>query len=567
MAIGLETANRPLISVDNIRIYNMIYYRMPNFYYVRIIKLNGLGSFFGLDRNIHRACMHWRLAHNGVDNERTDLKTVIVVEMNLERIFAVFSYVIKREPHISYKNCNNKDLYMSGRLQQKILHIFGAISLVILASGILVAQTARILTIRDAIDISLKNNFELKRSRNALSTSEMSHNQGKANFYPSLTASSSSSQRYGRQFDQITGRIEDQQTQAVGMGANFNLNLFNGFSDVATLKKTEYQVNASELDYNRTKESTILKTVTGFLQIMLDNELIQIQAENLEAQKKQLELIQEYYDAGNRSIIDVLQQKSAISQAEYRLLSTQRTAEINKQNLFLTMGITPDGEYQYNTPSVDNLLLDSLSFNEEDLLKKAYSERSDLQSQNFQMLASEKQITVSQSGWWPTLSLSSNYQSNYSSSNRFSMNDQLFDLNRNAAFALSLSVPIFDRFRTKYSVETAKIQLSNTQLQKENLEQQIILEVKQGILMYRSLYNQAQVAEAQLDYARQALEAARERYQVGASTFVELSQVQASYVEAAGNLATAKINLLLQRIKIAYSTGDIEREIALTFNQ
>ena len=428
------------------------------------------------------------------------------------------------------------------------------------------AQTARILSIQDALEIALKNNIDLKRSKNTLATSEVSYNQGKANFYPSLTASTSSSQRYGRQFDQIVGRIEDEQTQSVNMGANFNLNLFNGFSDMATLKRAEYQVDAGESDYNRTRESTILKTVTGFLQIMLDNELIRIQEENLQAQRKQLELIEEYYNAGNRSVIDVLQQKSAISQAEFRLLSTQRTGEVNKQNLWLTMGVTPEGEYQYNTPPMENFMLDSMIYNEDELIRKAYEERSDLKAQNFQILASEKQITVSQSGYWPTLSFSSNYQSNYSSRNNMAMNDQLFDLNRTAAIALSLSMPIFDRFRTKYSVETARLQLNNNQLQKEYLEQQIILEVKQGILNYRSLYNQVQVAQVQLDYARQALEAAQERYQVGASTFVELSQIQASYVEAAGNLATAKINLLLQRVKIAYSAGDIDREIALLFN-
>ena len=96
--------------------------------------------------------------------------------------------------------------------------------------------------------------------------------------------------------------------------------------------------------------------------------------------------------------------------------------------------------------------------------------------------------------------------------------------------------------------------------------QQIALEVKQGVLEYHSLQSQAQVAQTQLDYARQALEAAEERYKVSASTFVELSQVRATYVEAAGSLVTAKINLLLQRIKIAYSTGDIERETALLFD-
>jgi len=427
------------------------------------------------------------------------------------------------------------------------------------------AQEVRQITMNDAINIALENNFDLRRSANSLMSSEISYKQEKADFYPNLSASVSPSQRYGQVFDQITGQLESQQSRSMSVGTSVSINVFNGFNDIATLQKAQFELNASESSFDRTQQDIIYNTVSQFLQITLDKELILIDTENLEAQRQQLKRIEEFYKAGNRPIADVLQQRAAISQVEFQLLNTERNAEVNKLKLLLTMGILPDLEYQYITPSMEDFPIENVDYNEGQLIEKALAERSDLGAQRMQIKASDKQITAAKSGYWPTISLFTNVQSSYSSRSGFPFSEQIIDVNPNTSFGFSVSIPIFDRYRTKSNVENAKIQLSNNQLSMENLEQQTVLEVRQGILDFQSMYKQLGVAEAQFEYAEQALEAAEERYNVGASTLVELSQARASYVEAAGNQIQAKINLLIQRILIAYYTGNIEQEVAVLF--
>ncbi len=58
--------------------------------------------------------------------------------------------------------------------------------------------------------------------------------------------------------------------------------------------------------------------------------------------------------------------------------------------------------------------------------------------------------------------------------------------------------------------------------------------------------------------ARQSLQSYEERYRVGASTLVELSQARTAYVTAAFEQIEASYNLVNQQVALAYYVGDME---------
>ena len=62
--------------------------------------------------------------------------------------------------------------------------------------------------------------------------------------------------------------------------------------------------------------------------------------------------------------------------------------------------------------------------------------------------------------------------------------------------------------------------------------------------------------------ATQALEATQQRYNVGAATLLEVTQLRAQRVNAQSNMADAQYNLVLNQAAMAYFTG--ERELTGT---
>ena len=97
--------------------------------------------------------------------------------------------------------------------------------------------------------------------------------------------------------------------------------------------------------------------------------------------------------------------------------------------------------------------------------------------------------------------------------------------------------------------------LNNRKLDLQNLEQNISLEVRQSYLDYQSAAKRLEVTAKQLRSARQANDVERERYNVGASTLVELQLVRASFVNAASTRAQAIYQFLFQAKVIDYYLG------------
>lgn len=434
-------------------------------------------------------------------------------------------------------------------------------------AGALLAQGVRSLTLGEAIQIALTNNIELQRSSNQVVTGELSVQQARSDFYPNLNASASVSEGYDRHVDPITDQTEGRDIRALSVRLSSNVTLFDGFSNLASLEKSKLELAASEESLSQTRQSITFETISRFLQILQDRELLRSEQEYLEAQRQQLKRIEEFYNAGNRSIADVLQQQAIIAQTELRVLAAERNLDVSTLRLLRTIGLeltTGVEIVELSSEQLQQLAADPVDGDSNQLAQEALKQRPDVEAQNRRIDAVSEQVRMARAGYWPSLSLFADAGSNYSSRYEFGgFSDQFFDSKPNATIGLSLSIPIFDRSRTKHNVAQAKVRLADERLGLENLKQEITLQIQQAILDYQTARKQLDVAEAQLRFARQALEAAEERYDLGASTLVELTQSRAQYVEATNDRVEAQYNLLLHRVAIDYYLGDMDRRVAL----
>lgn len=449
-------------------------------------------------------------------------------------------------------------------MKKKIVHIFLAVLLLAGWSNIAAAEEVKTLTLDQAIDIALKANPQLKQVANQVTLGQVSVKQKKTNFYPDLSLSANASQQYGKTFNQETGTYESSGTGNLGMSLSSNTNLFNGFYDTASLQQSKFELKAAEENLSRSRQSIIFETLQRYIQVVTAGELIKVEEENLEAQRLQLERIEDFYKAGRRPITDLYQQKADISRSEYRLLDSQRQYEVNKLLLMQTLGLEPHADYQVANPGVEDLLKDVKEFNKTYILEESRIKRSDLKAREKQVEAAQAEIKTSRAGYWPKLSLFADLGSNYTSANDWdNFSTQFFDNNLNATVGLSLSIPLFDRGVTKQRTAAAKINLENTQLELKKLEDQVSVEVQQAIADYSTAEKQTQVTESQLNHSRSALESMEERYNVNAAAMVELTQARSQYVQSQYDRVTAMFNQLIRGIAVAFYIGDTEAMIVM----
>lgn len=422
------------------------------------------------------------------------------------------------------------------------------------------AQQIQRITFEEALRLALRRNLAIQQAANERERSEVGLASARSNFLPDLNLSVGASRDYGRNFVLDEGRLVNQITHYFNSSISANLNLFNGFRDLNSVAQARFQVAASELNYARQRETVLFNVVSTFLSLIEAQEQVRIQEENLAAQQALLDQIEAFVQVGSRPVADLYQQQAQVANAELELINARRNQQLQEANLIQLLQLDPFGTYAFVIPKVDTQALGTQTYEVQTLLQAALERRSDLQALEKQIQAAEYSVRVARSTYWPTISLRASYGSSYTDLAGISFQDQFFGRNRRGSIGLSLTFPIFDRFTTRHNVQRARIELENSQLQLQQLRQEIAMQVRQAYLDYEAARQQYKAAQAQLQAARQALAAMQERYNVGSATLVELTQARATYVRAESDLVRARYTLVFRQKLIDYYIGTLVPE-------
>lgn len=469
-----------------------------------------------------------------------------------------------------------------------------AVLLVLMAapSALYAQDSARTISFSEAVRIALDQNTDLKRASNNARRQDIAVASERMDFFPTLSFSSGGSRSFGRSFSQEEGGIVNETSDFFRASADFNVNLFNGFADVASMERANLQSRASELNLNRTRQDVVFTVMDRYITYVQNRDLIQVRREELQVQEQQLEQIREMVEAGARPVSEQYQQEANVAEAEQQLLNAEREVELSKTRLIQTLQLDPLNDYAFEAPTVDDQDLQLDTYNVDALLKRAFQQRTDLRAQELSLQAAEQSIREAKSGYYPSISLGLSYGSNWSSTAQLpvpgtgsdpdvvevptadggtvpypvpgtgsnpevirpSFMDQM-DNRRGGSISLNLSFPIFDRLQTRHNVQQARVDLANARYDLEDQEQEIALQVRQVYLDYENAKKQLDVAETRLRAAERAREAAQERYDLGSATYVELAQANADYVNAASERVRARYNLVYQEKLINYYLG------------
>jgi outer membrane protein len=409
------------------------------------------------------------------------------------------------------------------------------------------------LNLSQAVTLALENNADLALSRNRVKSATISIEAANGKFLPSLQGSISSS----RNFRQQNSPGEPDSYQNANLQLAANINLFNGFADQSTLDVSRLQQQEANSTLRRQQQSVAFTVAGDYTAILINQELVQVAFQNLKSQQDLEQQIKAFYIAGNRSVTDYYQQQAETAQAEFNLADAERNLQVSKLQMLQVLGHTLPVEIDILPINSDALIIEPESLDSTRAIEQALNTRPDLISQQRQIDAARMQTRVARAGYLPSLDLQATTGSSYSSVNSGSVTGQ-FDDNRGASIGLSLTIPIFDRDQTRTNVAQARIAEADAKTTKIKLQQQVGLEVGEAIADYRRAKLQLRSTIRQLDYARQALESSKARYQVGAANWVELSTARTNFIQAQGNEVRARYGVLLQGLNIGYARGDLE---------
>jgi outer membrane protein len=416
-------------------------------------------------------------------------------------------------------------------------------------------QAATRITLADAVRIALRQNYTLALARNATALDAESVRLEREAFLPSVSASASGAQNYGRTFNQTVGVITGAGSQSVSATATASTTIFNGLQNVANLRQAVYTHDASGQDLARARQTAIFTVTSDYLALVTDQEQLRIQQDNLASQQAQEEQIDKLVAAGARAISDQYSQEATVASAQSSVVSAQNTLELARVDLIQVLQLDPRGTYEFVTPVVT----DSSAVRQRDaldtLLTRAFAQRADLASAALAVRAAEQGVRSAAGEWWPTLTASASFGSSYQSGTGGGFASQ-FTNQQGGSVSLGLSLPIFDQGAASVATQKARIARDNATLALANERQTVAVDVRRAYLNLIADRETLAASLAQLRASDLAVVTTRQRYQVGAATLLELTEAQATQRQAASAVVTARYDLVFHQSLMAYYTGD-----------
>lgn len=428
------------------------------------------------------------------------------------------------------------------------------------------AQEVQRIGFNDAVQIALERSVTIRRAQNNVQLQAVTVSAERAAFLPNLNLNSGTTRNYGLSFDQTAGQLVNESTDSFSMSASSSLNIFNGFADVASLAQAKLNLEAQEYDYDRTRQTIVFNVITDYLNVILTEERLAIRQEDMAAQQLLLNQIEEFVNAGVRAVSDLYTQQAALAASEAQVLNAESQFQVAKTRLIQTLQLDPLGDYEFVAPDPNDIPLEVREYDPQSLMIGAFESRSDLRAQEAAIDAATQGIRVSKAGYLPSLNFSSSYRTSFSSRSgsvvdgafvETPFSDQLGD-NQAKSLSFSLSIPLFNRLAVKTSVERSRVQYANAILDLEAMQQSVALDIRQAYYDYQIGVKQLDVSAKQLRAAEQALEVEQERYDVGASTLVELTQSRARYTDAASGRAQAIFQFHFQQRLLEYYQGTLD---------
>lgn len=429
----------------------------------------------------------------------------------------------------------------------KLIIAFILIGLPFFAAG----QT--VLTLEEAIAITLENNFDIRIAKNELQIDQENVTIGNAGMLPRVNGTITNNNTI----------LNTKQTQSNGNeieidGAkNLNLNtgvglewtIFDGFRMFARhnqLKEIQ-KLGETELKFNvLSKVSEVYDT---YYILVNQQHLIQSLDSIIVVSEFRLKTAQTRFTIGKASKLEVLNAEvdyNADVSAKIRLIEQYAISKIALNQLLVRPSETDF--------TVTDIILIDETLKLQDLLTLAQEQNPELQIQYINKKIQEYELKQVKAARYPSLSLSTGYNLVRAES-PFGFVTESTGNNFNYGFTASIN--IFDGFNQNRNERTSKIQLENTQLLIDRQKQTVNAQISSIYQSYLSNLALLEMEQKNEKIARQNLEITLDKFKIGTISPVEFRTAQVNYANAVIRLTNAELLAKQTEISLKEIAGSL----------
>jgi outer membrane protein TolC len=397
------------------------------------------------------------------------------------------------------------------------------------------------------IDLALRNNPVTRLSWAQARAAADVYGASRGSWFPTLSLDATATRSRSLA---VPGRPAGERTQyGPSIGLSYLVLDFGGRA--GNIDAARQTAIAMDLSHNAAVQNTILAVELALFNYLASRALRDAERVAVDEATASLNSAEERRRVGLATVADVLQARTARSQAQLALESLEGAVQVAHGGLAVAMGLPPTATFEVPrltaAPPIDSIQCVTESV--DSLIATATRARPDLAAARAQAAAAAAEVRVARSALLPAISLNAN--SGYSASNVSTFQGRTYTL------SLGFDLPLFSGFSRDYALANASEQLEAANARTDASRQQIALQVFTAYYTLQTATERVRTAADLLASATESESVARGRYREGVGSIVDLLIAQSALADARAQDAQARWQWRGALAQLAHDVGTL----------
>lgn len=406
--------------------------------------------------------------------------------------------------------------------------------LLMFASGLFANDTLRV-SLSEAIRISLDENLTIKVAESEIQRVNYANKERRAGLIPSISASGAYQRALQKQrmFIDFPGFPSSPDGVEIGQDNTFNFGLSAQVPLIAptlwaTQRLSTYDLEMAYESARSSKQSLVHQVTKAYYGVLMAKDSYKVFERSYKNTAENARIIADKHRLGSVSEFEWIRADVQARNALSNLVSAESAINLSKLQLKMLMGIDMYAEIDVQGELSE---LETQMYGEA-LTAKAMEidNNTDLKQFDIRTKQLQQSLQIHKTQWLPTLAAGVNAQLMSMANDDVALS--AYNWFPTSTAQLSLSIPIFQGGAKHYKSKQLNVQLQTMDYQKDNLRRSLELQsISYVDNMTKALEKMASNKKALLQ-AEKALSIAQKMYEVGASTFLDVSNSELAYIQS-----------------------------------
>ncbi len=422
------------------------------------------------------------------------------------------------------------------------LHCIPLLAACFVIPATLAAQESEPLTLKQTVDLALRNSREVALAQVRYNVAENTARVNASAFRPNLYTGSGAAYTYG--FPQTPAGAAPSIVNLSYVQTIFNPSLRG--QALAANERTE----AQRLELEKTRNSVMLQTTSDYLELGKVRHSLELMRNQRQSSARILNFTRQRINEGVELPIEGTRVELAEARLEQRIVQLESRERVLQHELAALLGMPADRRIEVESEA---LSLDEPQ-RESDLIDRALRTNLELRQANYERRARERRLAGEIGTKWPTVDLFGQYGL-FARFNNFDDYFRRFQRN-NFNVGLQVRIPIVSGQRSA-SVALARGELTASEMELKNKQQNVELEVGRQYQRLRELDAGREVARLELKLAQENVQVIQARFEEGRANLRDVERARLDENDKWASFLDSDYDRQKARLDLLNITGDL----------